>query len=288
MARRILSADSALLPQSQPSLASPEAVTRTEGRPAVYSELQHRWSDMHAPPPTVPREDGERPLVPAVALFDWEERGALMAEIDLVNRAQTLLDEAAVKIAPCLLRIVLTVKANLPDPKVQRDFLAEHLELDFRRISELCIVAESYGLLDPRLREDGAREIEQYGWSSAMKLAYVRDAQDRRHLWERACAGRPHAGYRDVLEQIQRYRERKLIAAAGAREVERKELVRRAAEAKAHVSELAAMAPRLRSRGDYEHALELLETVQKELATLRRAFQDRIEAHEHAHMAGHP
>jgi hypothetical protein len=282
MARRILSADAALMPQSQVSLTSPAAVTRAEIRPHLFSELQLRWNGVNAPGAGDTQPGGD-----AVRLFDWDDRSALMAEIDLMNRAQAVLDEAAVKIAPCLLRIVLTVKAHLADPKEQRAFLGEHLDLDFRRISELCIVAESYGLLDPRRRESGAREIERYGWSNALKLAYVRDARDRQHLWERACAGRPRAGYRDVLEQIQLYRDRKLIAAPGAQAPERKELVKRVGEAKDHVVELAALAPRLRSRMDYEHAIELLESVQKELSSLRRAFQDRLDAEEHASMAGH-
>jgi hypothetical protein len=276
MARRILSADAALMPQSQVSLTAPAALARTvELKPQLFSELQHRWSDMHAPSADA-----------ALPLFDWRDRAALLAEMDLINRAQAVLDEAAVKIAPCLLRVVLTVKANLPDPREQRAFLGEHLQLDFRRISELCIVAESYGLLDPRRREGGAREIERYGWSSALKLAYVRDARDREELWLRACAGRSRAAYRDVLEQIQVYRERKLLTLPGAHGLEHRELVKRVGEAKDHVAELAAIAPRLRSRMDYEHALELLERTQKELASLRRAFQDHLELQEHATLAG--
>src|SRR5262249_16353186 len=121
---------------------------------------------------------------------------------------------------PSILRIVLTVKENVPDPKAQRTFLGEHLQVDFRRVSELCIVADSYNLLDPQHRLLGAREIERYGWSIALKLSAVRDLHDRPDLWQRACAGRPRAAYRDVLEEIRRYRERKLIAAPEATERE--------------------------------------------------------------------
>jgi hypothetical protein len=315
----MLSADAALMPQSQVSLTSPavlgraadlaargadesaadrlkrgtddsaERLTRgayetVELRPQLFHELQQRWNG--APVPAGGAVAGAAAGSSPVPLFDWQDRTALLAEVDLVNRAQSVLDEAAVKIAPCLLRIVLTVKANLPDPKAQRNFLAEHVQLDFRRISELCIVAESYGLLDPRRRDAGAQEIERYGWSAALKLGYVRAPRDRQELWERACAGRPRAGYRDVLEQIQLFRERKLLAAPAAADLERKELVRRFNAAQEHVARLAALAPRLRSRLDYQNALELLETVQKELAPLKRALQDRIEAQEHAALAG--
>ena len=277
MARRILSADAALMPQSQVSLTAPTVIVRpVEQRPQLFQELQQRWSGAQSPAAGT-----------GTPLFDWQDRSALMAEVDLVNRAQGILDEAAVKIAPCLLRIVLTVKANLSDPKEQRAFLAEHLQLDFRRISELCIVAESYGLLDPQSREAGAREIERYGWSNALKLAYVRNPRERQEAWERACAGRGRAGYRDVLEQIQLLRERKLIAGPSKPDLERKDLVRRLTDAQEHVNQLAHIAPRLRSRMDYEHALELLETVQKELAPLKKALQEHLEAEDHRGMAGH-
>jgi hypothetical protein len=277
MARRILSADAALMPQSQVSLTAPAVIARSvEQRPQLFQELQQRWSGTQAAP-----HAGNTPL------FDWQDRTALLAEIDLINRAQGILDEAAIKIAPCLLRIVLTVKANVSDPKTQRTFLAEHLQLDFRRISELCIVAESYGLLDAQARESGAREIERYGWSNALKLAYVRSPRDRQEVWERACAGRSRAGYRDVLEQIQLLRERKLIGGPIKPDLERKDLVRRISDAQEHVTQLAHIAPRLRSRMDYAHALELLETVQKDLGPLKRALQERLEAEDHKAMAGH-
>jgi hypothetical protein len=282
MARRILSADAVLTPQSQVSLTTPAAFARpVETRPQLFHELQQRWSGAMTP------ANGDAHSESGAALFDWHDRTALLAEIDLINRAQGVLDEAAVKIAPCLLRIVLTVKANLSDPKAQRAFLADHLQLDFRRISELCIVAESYGLLDAQQRDAGAREIERYGWSNALKLAYVRGPRDRQELWERACAGRARAGYRDVLEQIQLFRERKLIAAPTPQEAQRKDLVRRLTDTQEHVSRLVAIAPRLRSRMDYEHALELLENVQRELGPLKRALQERMEAQDHATMAGH-
>src|SRR5690349_7062441 len=111
MARRILSADSALMPQPQLSLkVAPPPVTITAPSTQVMQELTQRWNGS------------------ATGLFDWGDRSALMAEIDLVNRAQGVLDEAATKIAPSVLRIVLTVKEHLPDPKAQRAFLGEHLQ----------------------------------------------------------------------------------------------------------------------------------------------------------------
>jgi hypothetical protein len=251
------------MPQPQLSLkAAPPAPAPPSAQ--LMQELNQRWTGG------------------ATGLFDWQDRAALMAEIDLVNRAQAVLDEAAAKIAPSVLRIVLTVKEHLPGPREQRAFLGEHLQLDFRRVSELCIVADSYRLLDPHQRAFGAREIERYGWSIALKLAHVRDPHDRADLWQRACAGRPRAAYRDVLEEIRRYRERKLIAApptAGDSLPERLGSVR---QTFSHFDELTRQ---LRGRGDYEAAMETVEKLQRELARVRRALQERMEATEHAEMA---
>ncbi|HUJ73261.1 MAG TPA: hypothetical protein VL359_00325, partial [bacterium] len=224
MPRRILSADAALVPHQQVSLTMPVP----EARSPLLQELQARWQK--GPP----------------APLEWRDRGGLLAEIDLVNRAQQVLDEAAIKIAPVLLRIVLAVKEHLPLPAAQRAFLAEHLHLDFRRLSELCIVAESYALLDAQRREEGAREIERYGWSIALKLAYVRDPHDRADLWRRASAGRPKAAYRDVLEQIHLYRQRKLIGATPG-EPSEADLRQAVTEAHLRMGELAQQTYTLRA-----------------------------------------
>jgi hypothetical protein len=218
-----------------------------------------------------------------VDLFDWRDRSALMAEIDLVNRAQSVLDEAAVKIAPSLLRIVLTVKENLPDPKAQRAFLAEHLQLDFRRVSELCIVADSYALLDPRHRTLGAREIERYGWSIALKLAHVRDAHERADLWQRACAGRLRAAYRDVLEEIRRFRERKLIGPPASPLAN---LPERMGSVRAAFTHFDALTRRLRGPQDYHDAMATVEKLRRELGRIQRTLRDQMEAEEHRALAG--
>lgn len=270
MARRILSADSALMPQPQLSLKVAPAPTVIPAPSArLMQELDQRWS------------------AGATGLFDWGDRSALMAEIDLVNRAQAVLDEAALKIAPSLLRIVLTVKEYVQDPKAQRTFLGEHLQIDFRRVSELCIVADSYGLLDPHLRTLGAREIERYGWSIALKLSAVRDAHDRADLWQRASAGRPRAAYRDVLEEIRRYRERKLIGGPVAVDPEptAETLFDRIGNAREVFSHLDTLTRRLHARKDYEAAVETVEKLQKELNRIRRTLQGQMEAEEHREMA---
>ena len=260
MARRILSADSALMPHTQFSLTS----VPVAAAPPILQEINQRWNGG------------------ATGLFDWGDRTALLAEIDLVNRAQDVLDEAAVKIAPSLLRIVMTVKQNVSDPREQRAFLGEHLRLDFRRVSELCIAADSYSLLDPRLREAGAKEIERYGWSVALKLAHVHDANDRADLWKRACAGRPKAAYRDVLAEIQRFRERKLIAAPETLE---EALPDRLGSARAVFSEFDSLARQLRGPKDYAQAVAALERLQRELKRIRRSLREAIEQEDHSHMA---
>jgi hypothetical protein len=232
--------------------------------PPVLQEINQRWNSA------------------GTELFDWGDRTALLAEIDLVNRAQTVLDEAAVKIAPSLLRIVLTVKENVPDPKEQRAFLAEHLRLDFRRVSELCIVADSYTLLDSRRRDGGAREIERYGWSIALKLAHVRDPNDRADLWRRACSGRPKAAYRDVLEEIHRYRERKLIAAPQPAEEALPDSI---GSARATFSEFDSLVRSLRGPKDYAQAVAALERLQRELKRIRRSLREHIGKDGHGRMA---
>jgi hypothetical protein len=264
MARRILSAESALQPPAQfPLGAAPR-----QPAPPVLHELQTRWAAPAAPP-----------------VFDWQDRRALMAEIDLVNRAQTVLDEAAIHVAPSVLRIVLTVKENLPDPRAQRAFLGEHLQLDFRRVSELCIVAESYGLLDLERRANGAREIERYGWSIALKLAYVRDPHDRADLWERARAGRAKAAYRDVLDELRRFRERKLIAPPEGRANGDGNLPERLLNARRQFGHLDQLAQDLNDRAHCEQAVETLERLQRELNRIRRTLRDRLLAQEHQQLA---
>ena len=265
MAKRILSADSALMPNAQASL-SPSV--RTEHKGDFMKSLAEKWSAAMA---------GETPSL----LFDWEDQRGLRNEIEFINSAQATLDEAAVKLAPSLLRIVLTVKANLGDPAQQRAYLAEHLRLDFRRISELCIVADSYGLLDADYRKKGEHEIANYGWSNALKLAYVRDPYERREIWERACAGKPAASYRAVLEEIRRFRERKQIAAP----VPREELSSRLVNARKLFTRFASAADRLDSREEVDKALGELEQLQKELTRVRNALKDQAEVVEIEEMA---
>ena len=265
MAKRILSADSALMPNVQVSLTPS---VRTESRGDFMKSLEAKWASAMS---------GEASSV----LFDWQNQRDLQNEIDFINRAQTTLDEAAVKLAPSLLRVVLTVKAHLPATAEQRAYLAEHLKLDFRRISELCIVADSYGLLDGDYRRKGESEIAKYGWSSALKLAYVRDPYERREIWERACAGKPGASYRAVMEEIRRFRERKLIAAP----VPREELNTRLVNARNLFTRFASAADRLDSTDALNKALGELEQLQKELARVRSALQDQTEVVEMEQMA---
>jgi len=258
MARRILSADSALAPPSQASLST---TGRAELRGGFFQWLQERWAGMLG-------------LRPDQVLFDWDDRTALMSEIAFVNQARERLDEAAVKLAPAMLRIVLTVKANIAGSAEQRAFLAEHVDWDLRRISELCIVADSYGLLEPAQRETGSRELARYGWSCALKLAYVRGAAERREIWDRARGMKPQASYRDVLEELRRFRERKLIGppASSADVTARSESVRERFEA------LGASLRDLRRPEQLSEALTQVGQAQRELGRLKRALQERIQA----------
>ncbi len=267
MARRILSADTALMPQAQPSLQS---AGHGEFRGGFFQWLQDRWSTMLN-------------LRPEELLFDWNDPTALMNEIAFVNQTRERLDEAAVKIAPSMLRIVLTVKAHLDDPQAQRAFLAEHVDWDFRRISELCIVADSYGLLDLARREHGSREIQRYGWSNALKLAYVRDPADRHDLWERARGTRERASYRAVLEEMRRFRERKQIGPpAGEAEV--------AGHLDAVRDSLGALqtaSRELSTPEQYQALLGEVKTAHRELGRLKRAIQERIDSVETEALAEH-
>ena len=185
MARRILSAQSALRPSEQHSLED-----------GGINSLALPSQDWNA----------ALQLRPDQVLFNWDNNNDLMREVAFVNHAREKLDEAAVKIAPAMLRIVLTVKENVADAKSQRAWLAKHVDWDFRRISELCIVAESYGLLDSQRRLAGVAELQLYGWSNALKLAYVRNSEDRQRIWQIACNSAPRASYRRVLKVLQEYR----------------------------------------------------------------------------------
>lgn len=265
MAKRILSADSALMPSVQASLTPS---VRTEHKGDFMKSLSDKWSE------TLRAES-------TGLLFDWEDQRGLRKEIEFVNGAQATLDEATVKLAPSLLRIVLTVKANLPTPGEQRAYLTEHLKLDFRRISELCIAAESYGLLDSDFRKKGEHEIAKYGWSNALKLAYVRDPYERGEIWERACAGKSAASYRAVLEEIRRFRERKLIASP----VPREELGTRLVSARNLFTRFVSAADRLDSRAELQNAIGELELLQKELARVRTALKDQTEVVDMEEMA---
>ena len=256
MARRILSAESILVPQAQAVL--PGSV-RTETRSNLFQALQERWLQI---------------LAGNGLFFDWDDRRELMAEIQFVNRAQATLDEAAVKIAPLLLRIILTVRQNLPEAKAQRAFLMEHLQLDFRRISELCIVADSYGLLEPSRCREGEQEINRYGWSNALKLGYVRDPADRRDIWERARGRKPAASYRAILEEIRRFRERKLLAPPTSR----REFENRMGDLGQALSAFRVRTKRVDTAEDCKALLKEVSNLQRELGRIKEALQDQIEA----------
>lgn len=266
MAKRILSANSALKPGNQMALGSAGSAgsatpsVRTESRGPVFQQITERWREALAADPNE-------------LLFDWQDQADLMREIEFINKAHTLLDEASMKIAPAMLRVVLTVKENMESPKEQRAFLAENLELDFRRISELCIVADSYRLLDLQWRDAGEREIHRYGWSKALKLAHVHDPDDRKDIWQRACGDKSIGSYRDVLEEISRYRNRKLIAPPSeAEEVELKIMgVREKYKA------FESLTRELNSSDNFSHAIKSLSQLQRELNALKKSLKDRME-----------
>jgi hypothetical protein len=271
MARRILSAEAALVPHTQAPLQAGKppgngsAASPAHG-PALFGAIQARWL--------------ERSLgAVSPELYDWNDQRALQEEIAFVNRAQGLLDEAAVKIAPSVLRIVLTVKANLPNVAEQRAFLAEHLSLDFRRLSELCIVADSFGLLEPELRAEGEREIQRYGWSKALKLAAVRDAAERRDIWQRACGAGETASYRAVLEEIRRFRERKQIGPALARWKDPAwQLGPMLTSTRMAFANLDRTLRHDQSREACADALNQVNRLRRDLESLKRALQERLGA----------
>ena len=265
MARRILSADSVLQPQSQNSLTS---LTTTEVRSGFMQELQTRWQEM--------REMGLDQV-----LYDWQDQRSLMREIQWVNQAREKLDEAFLKVAPAMLRIVMTVKQNLDDPAEQRAFLNQHLDWDLRRVSELCIAADSYGLLEPGHRKGGEEEIRLYGWSNALKLAYIRDAGQRREIWENARAGKPRASYRALLEEMRRFRERKLVGPPAPARVIGEQLF----AARQGFDQLDALATSLGRAEAVADALTKVGTVQKNLNQLRKALKERLKSIEVEDMA---
>ncbi len=265
MAKRILSADAALMPAAQVSL---DPSVRTETRAGFFQNLQKRW-------------EAALSLDPRAILFDWDDKRALLDEIEFINRVQEAADEAAVRVAPSMLRVVLTVRSNLASAAEQREFLAEHMKLDFRRISELCIVADTYGLLDPEARHEGEEELKRYGWSNALKLAYVRDPHDRRDIWERARGEKAAASYRAVLREIRFYRDRKLIAPPAPAE----EIEVRLGTVRKLFSTFSGAAKNLHSKEEIGAALQELERVRKELNQLQRALKDQFEAADVADMA---
>ncbi len=258
MAKRILSADAALMPAAQVSL-DPSVRTETRGR--LLQNLQKRWDEALS-------------LDRRAILFDWDDKRALLDEIEFINQAQETVDEVAVRVAPSMLRVVLTVRSNLASTAEQREFLAEHMKLDFRRISELCIVADTYGLLKPESRREGEDELQRYGWSNALKLAYVRNPHDRRDIWERARSDKPAASYRAVLREIRFYRDRKLIAAPAPAE----EIEARLGTVRKLFSSFSGAAKTLHSKEEIGTALQELERVRKELNQLQRALKDQFEA----------
>ncbi|MDH4120136.1 MAG: hypothetical protein OEV94_00305 [Deltaproteobacteria bacterium] len=260
MARKIQSADNLLMPQAQRSLESTSV--RTEVPRSVMQMISQRWSS-------------PLPASPSQLLFDWNNREALEDEIRFVNTAQAYLEEGAVKIAPSVLRIVLTVKANLADPADQRAFLADQLEMDFRRASELCILAESYALLDPHHRMDGMREIETYGWSKALKLSAVRDPRERADIWKRAKGRDDSASYRAVLEELRRFRERKLLPPAPPEPA--KEGVQSLwNKTRGSLDVLNVAVTHLESKKECKSALDNLSRLQQELNQIKKAIQEKM------------
>lgn len=288
MARRILSADAVLTPPAQSSLqGGPGPIRSSSKQNTLGNTLQHA--------PRNPEQNSVRTEKPSgglvsglesrwhlfrpsegKVLFDWEDRSELYTEIEFVNRVRERLDEAAVKIAPSILRIVLTVKANVEGAKAQRAFLAEHVDWDFRRISELCIVAESFGLLEAERRAQGEQELRRYGWSNALKLAYVPDPRERADIWDRARGSSEKASYRAVLEEISRFRERKLLTPSLPME----KLGARIASARGHFDSLKTLSADLSTPENCRLALKELTQTQRELSGLKRALKERMDAAE--------
>lgn len=258
MAKQILSAEGALAPQTQTSL---QPSVRTENRGNFLQTLNLRWAETQN-------------LRSSEVLFNWDDRTALMDEIDFVNQVRERLDETALKIAPSMLRIVLTVKAHIEDPAEQRAFLSHHVDWDFRRISELCITADSYRLLDPETRQHGESEIRRFGWSNALKLSYVRDPADREDIWRRACGGGEKASYRSVLEEMRRFRDRKLITPPAPEE----ELDTRLATVREGLKLLNELPGDLHDSANLKAALSQVGQVQKDLNMLKRVIKERLEA----------
>ncbi|MCH8075835.1 MAG: hypothetical protein IIC13_08715 [SAR324 cluster bacterium] len=280
MARRILSADAVLTPAAQSPLRNePGAGPSSTGRPSVKNALQTSVRTENPSGGLVSGLESRwhlfRPSAGKV-LFDWEDRRELFTEIEFVNQVRERMDEAAVKIAPSMLRIVLTVKANVEGAKAQRAFLAEHVDWDFRRISELCIAAESYGLLDAQRRTRGEQELRRYGWSNALKLAYVPDPLEREEIWDRARGSSEKASYRAVLEEIKRFRERKLVSLPSPLE----EVGAQIASARGHFDSLGTLSADLSTPDNCRLALKELARTQRELSVLRRALKERMDAAE--------
>lgn len=258
MARRILPADNALTPNAQNTLSN--ISVRTEPRRGTLSWLDGKWAAVLE----LPGND---------ILFDWDAQAELMKEIAFVNETRERIDEAALKVAPSMLRIVLTVKQNITDIPGQRAWLAEHVDWDFRRISELCIVADSYGLLDTSRRQGGEAELKRYGWSNALKLAYVREREEREGIWERARGDKEQASYRAVLEEIKRYRERKQIAPPTRQE----ELHTRMAAAREAISLLGNGNAWADNSEACRDMLQAAEEAHRELGRLKRALKERLQ-----------
>ena len=265
MARRILSAESVLQTQSQNSL---DSLSPAEVRGGFMHEVQSRWAEM-------------RELGLDQVLFDWQDRHGLMREIQWVNQARERLDEAFLKVAPSMLRIVLTVKENLTEAPEQRAFLAEHLDWDLRRVSELCIAADTYGLLNPEQRPRGEEEIRRYGWSNSLKLAYVRDPSSRREIWENARDGKPRASYRALLEELRRFRERKLIGPPPPARLIGEQLF----AAKQGFDHLDSLSTSLGRTEGLTDALNTVTEVQRHLSQLRKTLQERLKSMDVEEMA---
>ena len=266
MARRILPAQNALNPLSQSSLQNPMAVGAAAPENAnsgVFGQLEVRWN-------TTLQQKGS-------PLFDWKDTTLLLQEVEFVNNVQEKMDEAAVRLAPSMLRIVSTIKANLSSPKAQRAWLAQHLNWDFRRISELCIVASSYGLLNPQTRQQGAVEMQRYGWSNALKLAYIRSPEERSEIWRRACAGRPRASYRDVLTQMEALRTTPLQSLPQTTsEFDPDDLDLRLSNIRTNMASLGALADHITEPQNTRIALQRVDALQQELQALKKNLKNHL------------
>ncbi len=228
--------------------------------PGLFGQLEMRWNTL--------LQQNNTPL------FNWKNPDALMREVTFVNSVQEKMDEVVARIAPSMLRIVNTVRANLPSQKSQREWISKHLNWDFRRISELCIVASSYNLLNPHTRQQGAAEMQRYGWSSALKLAYIRTPAERGEIWRAACAGRPRASYRDVLNQINSLRNKPSLPQSAS--LTSDDIDMRLNNIRTNMAGLGALTEQITDPQNTKAALQRVSTLQRELQHLKKALQGHL------------